>query len=271
VWLRDVLSRKELIELESDCYWVDALEQHHSVEIGLDGGGSRLIFPIHSGYGVNMLLDLQLSEVSDEMRHRLSMLVRIYQNIRLLLSKNEQDGLTGLLNRHAFDARIEQVLHGDRRQEDGSGVRSCFAFLDIDHFKRVNDTFGHLYGDEVLLTFARLMEESFRHSDLLFRYGGEEFVAVLRDTDVEVVQQVLERFRAAVEAYDFPLVGRVTVSIGYVEAGHDIPVPKIVDHADKALYYAKESGRNRLANYRALVEAEQLSDAVEENAEPELF
>ena len=93
------------------------------------------------------------------------------------------------------------------------------AVSDIDFFKRVNDDFGHLYGDEVLLLMANIMRETFRGTDILFRFGGEEFVIVLRSTNQQGAHQALERFRITVEEYDFPQVGNVTISIGYIESG----------------------------------------------------
>ncbi|HNF78389.1 MAG TPA: GGDEF domain-containing protein, partial [Thauera aminoaromatica] len=135
------------------------------------------------------------------------------------------------------------------------------AVLDIDHFKRVNDTFGHLLGDEVLLRFARIMEHSFRYNDRLFRFGGEEFLVLMR-TDETGAGLALERFRAAVEAYDFPCVGRLTVSIGYACAAGAPLAPDLVDIADQALYSAKREGRNRVikAAGAARVEAPESGD-----------
>ena len=125
-----------------------------------------------------------------------------------------------------------------------------------DHFKRVNDTYGHLYGDEVLLHFSRLMEQNFRYKDIPFRFGGEEFVLLLETSGIDDVQPVLDRFRKVVESYDFPGVGKVTVSIGYTKCEQNTLPTTLIDHADKALYFAKENGRNRVVSYDELPEAE---------------
>ena len=124
--------------------------------------------------------------------------------------------------------------------------------IDIDHFKRVNDRFGHLYGDEVLILMANLLRTSFRAYDRIFRFGGEEFVVLLRSATEGKALQVLERFREKVQAYDFPQVGQVTVSIGFASIGAGAPI-EIVGRADQALYFAKEHGRNQVCFYDHLL------------------
>jgi diguanylate cyclase (GGDEF)-like protein len=121
--------------------------------------------------------------------------------------------------------------------------------MDIDHFKRVNDRYGHLYGDEVLLLFARLMGNCFRYTDFLFRFGGEEFVALLTYADETGAHTALERFRTTVQAYDFPRVEHITVSIGYCGIDDDSLAPSLIDMADRALYHAKHHGRNRVVAF----------------------
>jgi diguanylate cyclase (GGDEF)-like protein len=132
--------------------------------------------------------------------------------------------------------------------------------MDIDHFKQVNDEYGHLYGDEVLLLFSRLMTKSFRHYDLLFRYGGEEFVVVLNNTDLETALTILERFRITIENYNFPQIGRKTISIGVTEISDQTMLSNVIDRADKALYYAKKNGRNQVCCYEKLVGAGLISN-----------
>jgi len=138
-----------------------------------------------------------------------------------------------------------------RAPERGIGV--WLAVFDIDHFKRVNDTFGHLFGDDVLLLFARVMESSFRYTDALFRFGGEEFVALIR-ADEDGAEIGLERFRAAVESYPFPRIERLTVSTGYVRASPEVHAPQLIDAADQALYAAKHGGRNRIVRGACVAE-----------------
>jgi diguanylate cyclase (GGDEF)-like protein len=138
-------------------------------------------------------------------------------------------------------------------KRDADKVCYCLAVLDIDHFKRVNDTYGHLMGDEVLLHFAQCMNHTFRDYDLLFRVGGEEFVVVLRNVDADRAHAVMERFRKVVETHYFPQVGQITASIGVTFIGpHDLP-GLVIDRADQALYYVKQHGRNQVAFYEHLV------------------
>lgn len=131
----------------------------------------------------------------------------LYENFVALVIENTQDALTGLLNRGAFDRDLElaamSVSHGKRRcdAEDGCGY---LAMLDIDHFKRINDRYGHLYGDEVLLLFATLFRDSFRRADKLYRYGGEEFAVIIDHAAERDVVDLLQRFRQSVSEFTFP-------------------------------------------------------------------
>ena len=168
----------------------------------------------------------------------------LYRNYLNLLDYSERDTLTGLRNRKTFDENIGKILGNIARLgSDGSGQRRrprdgyqhWLAVVDVDHFKRINDQFGHLYGDEVLLLLARIMRQSFRQQDKLFRFGGEEFVIVLRAASEKEVRSALERFRRAIEAYDFPQIGQVTASIGFTMIKADDTIPEIVGRADEAL------------------------------------
>lgn len=197
----------------------------------------------------------------------------LYGNFFKLLVENTQDSLTRLFNRQSFDQDLLRYLSAiqTERRHDESPRRCFLAMFDIDRFKRVNDTYGHLYGDEVLLLFASLMRKNFREDDHLYRYGGEEFAALLCGLDEGGVQASLERFRALVEAYDFPQVGQVTVSIGFAELkGHVMP-STAVEYADAALYYAKEHGRNQVYQYERLVLDNKLSRNGRNEGSVELF
>ncbi len=197
--------------------------------------------------------------------------VRIYANYTALLSESERDKLTGLYNRRTFDRHLQRLLdaplaHAASTPEERRAVAGdaplWLAIIDIDHFKRINDNYGHIYGDEVILLLAQLMRRGFRHGDVPFRFGGEEFVVLLRAEDAGVAQAVMERFRRTVAEHRFPQVVEVTVSVGYARVGaHDYPAT-VLDRADKALYFAKEHGRNRVEGYEVLREAGQLGESV---------
>lgn len=189
--------------------------------------------------------------------------LQFYANYLGLLDYSELDSLTGLLNRKTFDeifdkllAKLppDQVSENSDRREEAKDTSNWLAVIDIDHFKRVNDTFGHLFGDEVLLRLGNLMRATFRKHDYLFRFGGEEFIVVLRTNSPQSAEQAMERFRHAVETHEFPQVGRVTISAGYCRVNSSQAPTEVVGQADQALYYAKENGRNRVCCYQTLVE-----------------
>jgi diguanylate cyclase (GGDEF)-like protein len=192
-------------------------------------------------------------------------LLRVYRNFVAVIDDAHRDTLTGLLNRKTFETSIQSVLRETQsanpgesaecqqeRRKSKPGAEHWLAVMDIDHFKRINDTFGHLYGDEVLLLLARLMQQSFRRSDRLYRFGGEEFAVLLGPCTPADARMVLDRFRTTVEHYLFPQVGQVTISIGFVAIGdQDVPAT-VVGHADEALYASKHGGRNRVTCFADL-------------------
>lgn len=196
----------------------------------------------------------------DENMHVVTtMLLKIYQNFITLLNDNERDTLTGLLNRKTFELKISKVMmqlqNNQQRASDKTSNRYYLAIFDIDHFKRVNDQYGHLLGDEVLLLFSRLLFNSFRDKDMIFRFGGEEFVAVFDCADSEQMHMVLDRFREKVQAYPFPQIGKVSISVGFTEIQPFDDFSKIIDRADTALYFSKNNGRNQVRHFESLVDA----------------
>ncbi|MGO8798989.1 MAG: GGDEF domain-containing protein [Roseiarcus sp.] len=230
-------------------------------------GRRRHVFPMMGAGEVAGFLEIcDAAPLRDDQRQLVSAFLRIYHNHLNVLDYGESDELTGLLNRKTFDAafahltRIEApsrpcavpFVRVERRRPTGPDQPRWLAALDIDFFKRVNDRFGHACGDEVLVQMARLMRASFRESDRLFRCGGEEFVAILEPTEGQYVEGILERFRAAVEAYPFPQVGCVTVSIGYTRVAPRDDGLAAFRRADEALYAAKRLGRNRVVRHEDL-------------------
>jgi diguanylate cyclase (GGDEF)-like protein len=184
-------------------------------------------------------------------------LLQIYQNFTGLINENERDTLTGLLNRKTFENRINKVLAEIRTEimPDNSRLKQLYylAIFDIDHFKKVNDEFGHLIGDEVLLLFSQLMTHTFRGTDPLFRFGGEEFVGIFGCASQSDIPIILDRFREKVANYNFSQAGKVTVSVGYTEILVDDVSSQMIDRADLALYFAKKNGRNQICHYEQLV------------------
>ena len=182
-------------------------------------------------------------------------LIKAFGDVLSLVQVSERDTLTGLYNRRMLDRRLQELIStlDSPRRRTLDPVSAHVALIDLDRFKKVNDAYGHLYGDEVLLLFSGLMKQSFRSTDLLVRYGGEEFVVVLTGTTMENCEIVLERFRAKVEDYWFPHVGHVTISTGASRIGNQAQPSTVIDQADQALYYAKHNGRNRVCHFESLV------------------
>lgn len=156
------------------------------------------------------------------------------------------DGLTGLYNRRQFEIGLEQEYNRTKRHPSDFSL----AILDIDFFKKVNDTYGHQYGDYVLKTVASLMKQAFRKTDLLYRYGGEELIMIMPETNIEGAIIPVQRLRRMIEEYDFDYNGvkaKVTASIGLTMNYSEFNSPaELLKSADEALYKAKESGRNRV-------------------------
>ncbi len=161
-----------------------------------------------------------------------------------------RDGLTKAFNKKYFEERLQSEVAFALRH----GTALSLLMLDLDHFKRINDTYGHLAGDYVLSTFASSIINTVRKEDVFARYGGEEFALISRGLDEEVAQHFGERVRRSVERYPFRFQGReipVTVSVGIAA----LPMAPITDYlglvavADKALYAAKNGGRNRVCVY----------------------
>jgi diguanylate cyclase (GGDEF)-like protein len=222
------------------------------------GRRTTTVYPIPGRTGVTALLATDHDNYPRHEREWIGYLLEGYANQRRLLYTLERDPLTQLLSRQTFDRQIWDIVRhvtAVARRGDDSTEPLCFCLLDIDHFKEVNDTFGHQYGDEVLLLFSQLIVLCFRHTDLTFRYGGEEFCIVLFDVDGSLAAQVLERFRATVEAFPFPQIGQRTVSIGFTQIREVDSPGELVGRADRALYLAKENGRNQVQSYDQLAAA----------------
>ena len=163
--------------------------------------------------------------------------------------KVEIDVMTGLLKRDSFKANKL-----DRRVK-------ALCFLDIDHFKSINDTYGHDIGDEAIKAFANCLKENIRDTDVAFRWGGEEFLVIIRgkvDENIDVYN-ILERLRASVEAMDIDGVPQFTVSMGYCHYDSNVDVKELIKQADLALYESKRTGRNKVSEYKSRMSDEPIT------------
>ena len=170
--------------------------------------------------------------------------IRLRENLR---QQTIRDALTGLYNRRFLEESLNREMARCKR----SGSVFSLMMMDLDHFKRFNDTFGHDAGDSVLRSFAQALQENTREGDIICRFGGEEFVLLLPDTDrkgaVIRAERILRIVRALLVMHDDKTVGPITTSIGVALYPQDGETTKaIIQSADRALYLAKGAGRDRL-------------------------
>jgi diguanylate cyclase (GGDEF)-like protein len=256
------------------------------IEGTTDAGLNCVWVPLWNGEKASACIQVTQPRVfSKNTKEVMNGILIVYRNFQNLLDYSERDSLTGLFNRKTFEDKFSKILracaedvntntHSNKelsipeRRSQHLKTQNWLAVLDIDHFKRVNDQFGHVYGDEVLILVANLLRASFRPNDALFRFGGEEFVILLRATSLQDASMIFDRFRENVSQHFFPQVGQVTVSVGFALINPVEPAVGIIGRADQALYYAKTHGRNQTQHYESLVEQGLLTlETTEDNVE----
>lgn len=262
--------------------WNESTGKTYSTNVGAT---CVSIYPVHGLNSIVGYLSITLShELSESKNLITSSLLSISQNFHGLLEENQKDKLTGLLNRKTFDDNISKIQNilattshdsasysGDENRVDNTSDEYWLTIIDIDFFKKINDSFGHVYGDEVLLMLSQVMKQNFRPHDLLFRFGGEEFVVIVKVNNQKEAALSFERFRKSIEDFTFPQVGQVTISLGatLIMDQHAI-ASDIVGRADQALYHAKNNGRNKLFFYEDLIESGIFEEKIDDG-EVELF
>lgn len=194
-------------------------------------------------------------------------LARIFNNQSALLDYGGTDSLTGLYSRKNLEDVFERLLRPgcegpsvamccrrgkNNRHCAASGDPVWLSIIDIDHFKHVNDRFGHVSGDHVLLHVGSLMRNTFRDCDCLFRFGGEEFVVMINAANEVVARACFDRFRLAMERHRFPHAGPLTCSIGFTAVRQEDRSTSVIARADAALYWVKNNGRNQTRCYERL-------------------
>ncbi len=245
--------------------------QRAITQIGLDALGELCVtleqgflyaYSLYSSRTARAFLIIRVRQTMSRLdAHLIAGLLQIYRNFCDLLQESQSDQLTGLANRKTFDDCIQKVwklmppvyddFPLDRRAPPSEQI--WLVMIDIDHFKQINDRFGHLYGDEVLLLLAQLLKAMFRDDDMVFRFGGEEFVVILRCPNRETCAAILERLRASIEQRQFPQVGTVTVSMGVTQMQREVYAITLLDYADQALYSSKQNGRNRITFFEDML------------------
>lgn len=272
----------------TDTYWDDVCDGHSWLPvdpllanclhtdfghaIARDGESWRIAFAVGALGQARWVLELHSAQKPESAElQAMGLFLRCFENQHHAWEYANLDTLTRLLNRKTFDDDFERLIAAaelaekarlepqERRDVEHTFTQPCWlGVVDIDHFKKINDNFGHLFGDEVLLRVADLMRQSFRSHDKLFRFGGEEFVVMLRNVSEDNVNSIFDRFREAVEEHDFPRVGQVRCSVGFSRIDPRLSPAELLGRADEALYYSKEHGRNQVNGFDELIMRGQL-------------
>jgi diguanylate cyclase (GGDEF)-like protein len=195
----------------------------------------------------------------------------VFRNMYRLLAYSDRDALTGLLNRKSLDdtfysAVLDELGEGKDAQAEkqvdvapGQERRHrvppnyWLGTISVDNFGLINDKSGHLIAEEVLLLVARIMNNTFRTYDRLYRFGGEQFAVLMHCPDEALVLAAFERFRANIEKFNFPQVGRLTVCAGFTRVTPDDSPSTALERAERAVDYAQHNGRNKVFSHAELV------------------
>jgi diguanylate cyclase (GGDEF)-like protein/PAS domain S-box-containing protein len=231
------------ISKKSNVNWIDAI---------LNGSGSeRLISFKREGAHNPKIFSVNINLLSLEEREvyvvTFSDVTALEQKSKTFEEKASIDALTGIFNKDKFYEMISNDIDASKK------YKTCLSliFFDIDHFKSINDTFGHQTGDDVLQQLVNVIKECTRELDTFARWGGEEFVVLLPGTDMDNALKAAEKFRKQVMSAGFKNVKHVTCSFGVTTLSKDDDVDTFVNRADRGLYKAKESGRNRVVGIKA--------------------
>jgi polar amino acid transport system substrate-binding protein len=166
----------------------------------------------------------------------------VYSSHKLLTQLAMTDKLTGLHNRAKLDELLQNELDRSKRFHHSFGL----VIMDIDHFKEINDTYGHLAGDTVLRELSKLITQQLNPTDKVIRWGGEEFLFICRETDQKEVLERVKKLCLKIEEHHFSIPSGITASFGLTHYSKGDTIDSIIKRADDALYLAKNSGRNRI-------------------------
>jgi diguanylate cyclase (GGDEF)-like protein len=229
--------------------------------------GVTYVYSINHSKNYNQYLVIDLSQnMTVEQSHMLSGMLNIFNNFNDLLTDSQTDELTGLLNRKTFEKSIlsfhlepeqSEPFKGNEQRKSQTDDESSnwIVIVDVDHFKSINDKFGHLYGDEVLIHIANALKINIRHKDIVFRFGGEEFVVFFKNLTRKKCEEALSRLSKAISDVSLVQLDNLTVSFGVTKFNPSIFHTTLMDYADQALYYSKENGRNRYTFFEDLIES----------------
>ncbi|WP_032139449.1 PleD family two-component system response regulator [Rickettsia tamurae] len=205
------------------------------IELGIN---DYFVYPIEeSELLARIRTQLRRKQYQDNLRNDLE------QSVNLAA----KDGLTGLFNRRYFDIHLKQMIEKANKES----IKLYLLMCDIDNFKHVNDTYGHQAGDKVLTIVSRILKNTLRVTDLIARFGGEEFTILLTDIDISKAIETAERVRVKIEYMDFHIEDQIeplkkTISIGVTEYKKEESIESFIERADKAMYEAKTTGKNKI-------------------------
>lgn len=261
---RQILVRTNACRAARTGHIIDAVDTPHLCnafdEASMAAGKTHICLPVIQSGTVGSVIQMVVARESANLLQAQVPLVQAYlreaapvlQAKRLMDTLREstlRDALTGLHNRRFLEEYVETLIASAKRR----GTDLSVLMLDLDYFKKVNDTHGHDAGDTILRELAKIFTQNVRASDLVIRYGGEEFMIILQDTPAAAAAIVAEKIRKAVEAHKFHVAGGVlqkTISIGLATYPTDgDALWQVIKYADVALYRAKETGRNRAVSF----------------------
>jgi len=219
-----------------DDSWIDKIENMNEKE--------RIVvmLDINKMIPKSFLLDVKHSNISSNKIIQFTEITSIVLENKKLLKRAFFDELTKLNNRAYFNQEIKKEIETAKRYN----LKFCLIFFDIDHFKNFNDSYGHQTGDEVLKELAKIIQDNSRKTDISARWGGEEFVLVLTNTDIENALLATKHLKNLIQNHKFKDDLTLTCSFGITEFKKEDTSKKLLARADKALYKAKENGRNRI-------------------------
>lgn len=253
------------------------LSGENVVEYCTDENQSLLASPIRYGEKdeIHAIIFCKAAQLKGDEVQLIEGLAKIYENYQKIISASERDGLTGLYNRKVLTTKIDLLL--DRFLIQGTSIiddpthHHWVCIFDIDHFKQINDALGHVFGDEVILLVTAMMKKIFHDEDILFRYGGDEFVVIMHPQSREEMEATVSEFIDAVNKRDYGQAKEVSISMGAAAiSDQELNAITVLGFADQALYKAKQNGRNQVAFYEDLIASGDLKSLKPED-DVELF
>lgn len=235
----------------SDNPFLESCYHKNSIITEFSADGSFRTYAIPLSYEKETQYILRIDIPGDPISPFLMNFFNIFLNYYRVIRSNDRDFLTGMYNRRAFN-RVMTNLEMHHGVSHG-GKSDYIIIIDIDFFKKINDNFGHMIGDEVLIVFSRVLKENVRSMDFAFRTGGEEFVIVARELSERGIHVIAERIRSIIENTIFPQVHTLTISGGFTRLEYPLDTFFALKRADAALYYSKDHGRNQMRYYETLV------------------